>query len=60
MLPTYSCSDFSSGTRGGAKASQSPGVSEPSIATIRTAVAASGISERAKRRLRQDGAGPRS
>ena len=58
--PTYSCTERSSGTRGGVTATQSPSDSDLSSATTRTAVASAGIAARGNRRLRHDGAGPRS
>ena len=50
--PMYSCTERSSGTRGGVTAIQSSGVRDRSSATTRTATASAGIWERAKRRLR--------
>ena len=50
--PTYSCTERSSGTRGGVSAIQSSGVSDRSSATTRTATASAGISDRGYRRLR--------
>ena len=55
-----SLSGSSVGTRGGVNASQSRSSSESSLATRRTALASSGISSSATRRLRHSGVAPTS
>ena len=44
--PTYSCTERTSGTRGGVTATQSPWLSDRSSATTRTATASAGICAR--------------